>query len=36
MIRETGEMQSNVNHRPAKLYEFVDKEIKIFDVLGVG
>ncbi len=35
MIRETWELQSNVNHRPAKLYEFIDKEIKIFDILWV-
>ncbi len=36
MIRQTWELQTNVNHRPAKLYEFVDKEIKVFDVLGVS
>ncbi len=36
MIRETWELQSNVNHRPAKLYEYIDKEKKVFDVLWVS
>lgn len=36
MVRETWFLQENVTHRPAKLYEFIDKNIKIFDVLGVG
>lgn len=36
MVRATWYYQENVTHRPAKLYEFVDKDVKIFDVLWVN
>lgn len=32
MIRETGELDRENSNRPAKLYEFKDKELKIIEV----
>lgn len=32
MIRETGELDRENSNRPAKLYEFIDKELKIMEV----
>jgi 8-oxo-dGTP diphosphatase len=33
IVRETDEYESNVWHRPAKLYEFIHKELQIAEVL---
>lgn len=35
IVRETGFVEQGVQHRPAKLYEFVDKDIKIVEVVGI-
>lgn len=33
IIRETGESAQRGSNRPAKLYEFIDKELKVIDIL---
>lgn len=33
IIKETGEKEVGVQNRPAKLYTFVNKDIKIVDII---
>lgn len=33
LVKETGEKEIGVQYRPAKLYNFVDKNLKIVEIL---